>query len=186
MLRENKCVWDIKGLANELSLATKSCSPHPETSTTPALKCVANRQRGQEMMIKITQENINTFLSKETGNQKQSYLSSIGKNLESALEYYPMDVQFELGSRIFELVHTFSRQCKEQHHSWKELNKWKVIYSRQGIICQNYYVLSTMVLHNFSCKLLYIITVNHILLANVDIIQIWDLQKLSHADYDFL
>lgn len=46
--------------------------------------------------------------------EKPTYASTTGKSVECALEYFPMDVQFALGSKISQLIHTFTEQYKAQ------------------------------------------------------------------------
>ncbi|KAK3887703.1 hypothetical protein Pcinc_008188 [Petrolisthes cinctipes] len=99
-----------------LSTASNSSSPYSETSKAPALKRGAKRKLGQESIIESTLGNISDILMKDVPS-KQTFASTTGKSVEYALEYFPLDAQFALGSKIFQVIHTFTEQYKEQHLS---------------------------------------------------------------------
>lgn len=48
---------------------------------------------------------------------KQIYATNTGKSVKDALEYFPLDVQVALSSKIFQVTHTCIEQYKEQHPS---------------------------------------------------------------------
>ncbi|KAK4295738.1 hypothetical protein Pmani_031721 [Petrolisthes manimaculis] len=96
--------------------ASNSSSPHSETSKSPALKRGANRKLGQGSVIESALGNIRDFLMNDEP-PKETFASTTGKSVEYALEYFPLDAQFALGSKILQVIHTFTEQYKEQHPS---------------------------------------------------------------------
>ncbi|KAK4320924.1 hypothetical protein Pmani_008241 [Petrolisthes manimaculis] len=96
---------------------SNSSSPHSETSKSPALKRGAKRKLGQGSVIESTLGNISDFLLNDEPPKRETFASTTGKSVEHALEYFPLDAQFALGSKILQVVHTFTEQYKEKHPS---------------------------------------------------------------------
>lgn len=104
--------WEFFDYLNFLACTVSD--EHYSSCPVSTPKCPVKRKHEEEIPADTRMKTHNSLSNTETHSSKQNYASSIGKSVECALQYYPMSVQFELGSKILELVHTFDKQHNKQ------------------------------------------------------------------------